>query len=56
MEKDVASENPSKDKKFCVESIYGWPPNDGKLKKEGVNIDALCLCYEKEFESISLPS
>jgi len=37
-----------------MESMYGWSPNiEGKLKKEGVNIDKLCLCCGKGPKSIS---
>ena len=50
----MASENPGKDKKFCVESIYGWPPNGGKLKKRGGLILMRCAYVMKKNLSQSL--
>ena len=53
MEKDVASENPYKVKKFAWKAYMDGLPTTVNLKKKGVNIAALCLCYEKESKSIS---
>ena len=47
---------PAKTKNFVWKAYMDGLPTAVNLKKRGVNIDTLCLCYEKESESISLPN